>query len=96
MLFAGHYCLDNRKIVIMHEPEVVEALAESGHYDIVIFEHTHKALVRKVGSTLLINAGEAGGWLYGKATVASVNLKSMEAEIIEIKRVWRRRADLNR
>jgi len=77
--------LNDRKIVIMHEPDVVEALAASGHYDIVIFGHTHKALIKKIGNTLLINPGEAGSWLYGRATVGLVNLKSMEAEIMEIK-----------
>jgi putative phosphoesterase len=77
--------LDDRKIVIMHEPDVVEALAASGHYDIVIFGHTHKALIKKIDNTLLINPGEAGSWLYGKATVGLVNLKSMDAEIMEIK-----------
>ncbi len=77
--------LNDRKIVIMHEPDVVEALAASGHYDIVIFGHTHKALIKKIGNTLLINPGEAGSWLYGKATVGLVNLKSMDAEIMEIK-----------
>jgi hypothetical protein len=29
--------------------------------------------------------GEAGGWLYGKATVAVLDLKEMKAEIIDIR-----------
>ncbi len=77
--------LHNRKILIIHEPDVVEALADSGHYDLVIFGHTHKASIKRVRDTLLFNPGEAGSWLYGKATIGLVNLENMEAEIIEIK-----------
>lgn len=77
--------INNKTIVIMHEPTVVEAIAESGHYDMVIFGHTHKAVVKKVKGTLVVNPGEAGSWLYGKATVAIVNLQDMSAEIINIK-----------
>ncbi len=77
--------LNNKKIVIMHEPTVVEAVAESGHYDMVIYGHTHKALIKTVKNTLVVNPGEAGRWLYGKATIAVANLEDMSAEIIEIK-----------
>lgn len=77
--------LNNRNIVIMHEPDVVEALAASGFYDIVIFGHTHKALIKIIGNTLLINPGESGSWLYGKATVGVVDIETFKAEIIEIK-----------
>lgn len=77
--------LHNKNIVIMHEPTVVQAIAESGHYDIVIYGHTHKASVKNINKTLVINPGEAGSWLYGKATVAVVNLESMTAEILQVK-----------
>ncbi len=77
--------LNNKNIVIMHEPTVVDAIAKSGHYDLVIYGHTHKPLIKNINKTLIINPGEAGSWLYGKATVAILNLLSMEAEILEIK-----------
>jgi putative phosphoesterase len=76
--------LDGRKIVLIHEHHVVEALADSGHYDIVIYGHTHKADIRKAGNTLIVNPGEAGSWLYGKSTVAIADLSSMTAEIITL------------
>lgn len=77
--------LNNKAIVIMHEPTVVDAIAESGYYDMVIYGHTHKALIKQVKNTLVINPGEAGSWLYGKATIAVANLDNMTAEIIDIK-----------
>ncbi len=76
--------LEGRKIVLMHEHHIADALADSGHYDIVIYGHTHKPEIRKVKNTLVINPGEAGSWLYGKSTVAIVNLSLMSAEIINL------------
>jgi putative phosphoesterase len=73
-----------KKFVVMHEHHVVEALADSGHYDVVIFGHTHKAVVKRKNNTLLLNPGEAGRWLYGKATIAILDIEKMEAEIINL------------
>ncbi|GAB4489134.1 MAG: metallophosphoesterase [Thermodesulfovibrionales bacterium] len=74
--------LGGRKIVVMHEHHVAEALAASGHYDAVIFGHTHEPVVRTIGKCLLMNPGEASGWLYGKCTVVIADLAEMTAEII--------------
>jgi len=76
--------LHNRKIVVLHEPDVVEALADSGHFDLIVFGHTHEPLIRRVKHTLIINPGEVSGWLYGKPTAAIVNLEMMEAVILGI------------
>jgi hypothetical protein len=78
------FTLRDRKIVVMHEHHVVEALADSGHFDLVVYGHTHKADVRKVKNTLVVNPGEVGTYLYGKATVALVDLETLEAEIVEL------------
>jgi putative phosphoesterase len=78
------FTLNNRKIVVMHEHNVADALADSGHFDLVVYGHTHKPDVRKVKNTLLVNPGEAGSWLYGKSTVALADLDKMEAEIVEL------------
>lgn len=78
------FTLNNRKIVVMHEHNVADALADSGHFDLVIYGHTHKPDVRKVKNTLVVNPGEVGSWLYGKATVALADLNKMEAEIVEL------------
>jgi len=80
------FTLRDRKIVVMHEHHVVDALADSGHFDLVIYGHTHKADVRKVKNTLVVNPGEVSTYLYGKATVALVDLEKLEAEIVELSR----------
>ena len=76
--------LDGKKIVVVHEHHTVDALADSGHFDVVIYGHTHEPLVKKVNTSLLINPGEVCGWLYGKPTAALLDLNKMEAEIIEL------------
>lgn len=75
--------LSAKKIVVMHEHHLADALADSGHFDLVVYGHTHKADVRRVRNTLVVNPGEVGAWLYGKSTVALVDLDRMEAEILE-------------
>ena len=74
--------LADRKIIMMHEHIVIDALAESGHFDLVIYGHTHKPEIRKVNNTLIVNPGEACGWLYGNPTVAVADLSEITAEII--------------
>lgn len=73
-----------KKIVVIHEHFLVESLASSGDYDIVIYGHTHRARVEKKGNTLILNPGEAGHWLYGKATVAILDTERLDAEIITL------------
>jgi len=74
--------LGGRKIVLIHEHHIADALADSGHYNVVIYGHTHKPEIKKVNETLVINPGEAGSWLYGKSTVAIADLSTMTAEIV--------------
>jgi putative phosphoesterase len=76
------FTLHERKIVVVHEHHLVDALADSGHFDLIVYGHTHEPVVKKVKNTLVVNPGEAGSWLYGKATVAIADLEKMEAEVI--------------
>lgn len=76
--------LAKRKIIVMHEHHIIDALAQSCCYDLVIYGHTHMPDIRTVNKTLIINPGEASGWLYGKPTVAVADLSTMTAEIITI------------
>ncbi len=78
------FSLNNRKIVVMHEHHIADALADSGHFDLVIYGHTHIADLRKIKNTLIINPGEVSTYLYGKSTVGIVDLNKMEGEIIEL------------
>lgn len=78
------FTLNNKKIIVLHEHHLVDALADSGHFDMIVYGHTHEPIVRRVKHTLVVNPGEAGSWLYGKSTVALADLDKMEAEIIAL------------
>jgi len=72
-----------RRFVLMHEPACLETLAAGGGVDVIIYGHTHEIDV-KTGGTLIINPGEGGGWLSGRATAAILDLATMKVEIEEI------------
>ncbi|MBI5848968.1 MAG: metallophosphoesterase [Nitrospirae bacterium] len=76
--------LAGKKIVIMHEQHVVDALAVSAQFDLIAYGHTHTSDIRKQGNTLIANPGELSGWLYGKSTMAIADLSSLSAELIEL------------
>jgi len=72
-----------KRILILHEPDHLEALAASGHFDTIIYGHTHEADVRH-GKTLIINPGECGGWVSGNRTVACWDLLVNEVQIFPV------------
>jgi hypothetical protein len=44
----------------------VEEFMGAESADVIIYGHTHEVDIR-IGSPLIINPGEAGGWLKGKS-----------------------------
>jgi putative phosphoesterase len=76
--------LGGRKILLIHEPDMLEALAASGAYDVIIYGHTHRSEISRRGDTLVINPGEACGWITGEATVAILDLDKLKAELIRL------------
>jgi putative phosphoesterase len=60
-----------RRIVMLHghqlgSPTPAGLLGAYGHADIVIFGHTHRALVERIGGRLLLNPGSAGAPRFGQ------------------------------
>ncbi len=76
--------LGGRRIALLHgkSEAVVEALAKSGLYEVVVRGHTHQAGVKE--EPLVINPGEVCGYLSGRQTVAVLDLEALKAEIVEI------------
>jgi uncharacterized protein len=73
----------DRRILLMHEPDELEALASSKSYDAIIYGHTHEIDVR-TGDSLIVNPGEACGWLSGRCTLGVLDLSEMSVEIVDI------------
>jgi putative phosphoesterase len=81
------YDLSNIRMIITHELEDVQdvlGMIERQELHLLIYGHTHKPEIKKVGNTLLVNPGETGGWTTGKSTVAIVDLGKMEGKIVEL------------
>ena len=74
--------MGGRAVVLAHNPAQLADDAIAGA-DLVVYGHTHKHEVRQ-GPPLVVNPGEAGGWLTGVATAAIVDLDAMTAEIVEL------------
>jgi len=78
------FTFQGKKFLLMHEPGSLDALAGSCSVDVIIYGHTHEIDIRK-GPPLIINPGEAGGWLRDKCTLALLELETMAVEVIELK-----------
>jgi len=72
-----------KRLLLMHEPDEIDALAASGVYDAIVYGHTHGIDVRP-GKTLIVNPGEACGWTTGRETVGVLDLATMAVEIVDL------------
>jgi putative phosphoesterase len=73
----------DQKVLIVHDiGDVVErsVLAHS----VVIHGHTHLQEMKTRGDTLIVNPGEACGWLNGSPTAAVLDLDSKHVEFIKL------------
>jgi len=77
--------LGGKKIALLHgiHEEIVNSLVESGFYDLIVRGHNHKAEIIE-GETLVVNPGEACGYLTGSQTVALIDLLEMHGQIVEL------------
>ncbi len=76
--------VDGRRLVMVHEDELVPPLAESKAVDVLVYGHTHRLDIRREGSVLIINPGEVGGWLTGRCTVVLLDTDTLEATVVEV------------
>lgn len=78
--------LGGKRIFASHMPkqETIDALADSGKFDIILSGHTHTVVNKKHKDVLIVNPGELCGYLTNKPTFAIINTETMNAEIIEI------------
>lgn len=78
-----HLELDGRAVLLHHFIDWIPK-PDFDRAEIIITGHTHQADIRQEGGRLLINPGECCGWVTGRATVAILNLASMDARVVEI------------
>lgn len=76
-----------KRILLAHgaDAELLDRIAATGCFDLVVRGHTHRAGVTWQGRTLVVNPGEVCGYIAGRSTIAVLDTKTMEAEIVEIR-----------
>lgn len=86
--FFAEVSVEGLKIGLLHghDEELLNAIITSCAYDVVVYGHTHQAKFQRIGRTLVINPGEVCGYLTGKSTMALLDLKTREVEIMVIRR----------
>jgi putative phosphoesterase len=52
--------------------------------DVIVTGHTHEPDIQRRDGRLFVNPGECCGWVTGRATVATIDLTSLEASLIEV------------
>jgi len=73
-----------KTFLLTHGHERLEALLAEHPVDFLIYGHTHKSDIRRAGRTLVINPGEAGGWLSGRSTAVVLDPASWQAETLSL------------
>jgi len=58
--------LGDRRIVMLHEPDRLSAIVAQGGCDLVVFGHTHTRRLEKKDGAMILNPGEACGWVNGR------------------------------
>jgi putative phosphoesterase len=73
-----------KKIFMTHKPSVLDEVAASQKYDIIIYGHTHFRDIRTVGKTLIINPGEATDWVCGKGNLCILDTETLKVEEFDL------------
>jgi len=79
--------IEGLKIALLHgdEAELLDSIIKTDSYDIVVYGHTHQAVTRKEGDTLIVNPGEVCGYLSEQATFALVETETLDVKIQRLK-----------
>lgn len=72
-----------KRVLLVHDIAEVTARSIESH-DFVIHGSSHLQSERKAGTTLVINPGEACGWIHGKCTAAILDTETGEVENINL------------
>jgi uncharacterized protein len=73
------------KFSIIHgnNESIVDSLAKCGKYDVVVRGHTHKLEILN-NETMVINPGEACGYISGKKTILLLDTDDLSYEVIHL------------
>ena len=77
-----------RRILLVHDIGDVHERSVLAH-EVVVHGQTHQQEMKTRGETLILNPGEACGWLFGKPTAALLDLDTLKVEFLTLSgREW--------
>jgi uncharacterized protein len=81
--YSGQF--GNRRIYMTHKPDLIESIAATGEYDLVIYGHTHDTVIRRVGKTLVINPGVSMHKALSQSYVVILELDDMTCRLVPLR-----------
>jgi uncharacterized protein len=75
--------VNGTRVLLVHDIGEVSERSVSGHA-VVIHGHSHLRQLRECGESLIINPGEACGWLFGTPSAAILDLSTKQVEFITL------------
>jgi putative phosphoesterase len=72
-----------QRILLVHDIGDVQKRSITGH-DIVVHGNTHQQEMKTRGDTLIVNPGEACGWLFGTPSAAVLDLVTRNVEFLTL------------
>ena len=77
---ANIFTLDNKKIGVCHQPDLIKEIIRQGQCDYIFYGHTHQPWLKQENSVKIINPGTLGGVFY-KASFAVLDTETGELEL---------------
>ena len=77
------FAVGGQRVLLVHDIGEVNTRSLEEH-SIVVHGHTHMTEAKTRGDTLLVNPGEACGWLHGSPTAAILDLENKGVEVIKL------------
>jgi putative phosphoesterase len=82
--------IGGQRLLLVHDIGDVQQRSIESH-SIVVHGGTHKQEMKSRGDTLIVNPGEACGWLYGTPSAAILDLDTKQVEFLVLEPAeWRR------
>jgi putative phosphoesterase len=75
--------IGGQRLLLVHDIGDVQQRSIEGHA-IVVHGGTHKQEMKHRGDTLIVNPGEACGWLFGAPSAAILDLETKNVEFISL------------
>jgi uncharacterized protein len=80
---ARRETLGGRTFVVVHSQDWL-APGEADGADVLVCGHTHLAKVANQEGLLVVNPGEVGGWVTGRASAAVLDTESLDVDVFDL------------